>query len=90
MSNNNERRKHTRREVEVSTTVSMDGHQTVLKTKDLSDGGAFLQKGNSPIPAMGTIVFVEISPMENGGEPMVVRAKVVRVAPDGFGIIFLE
>ncbi len=90
MSNKHERRKYTRREVEVTTTVSLDGHQTVLKTKDLSDGGAFLQKGNSPIPAMGAEVFVEISPMEDGGETIVVRAKVVRVAPDGFGIIFLE
>lgn len=90
MPNNQEHRKYARRQIEVTTTVSVDGHQVVLKTKDLSDGGAFLQKGNSPIPAMDTEMFVEISSAEDGAEPMVTRAKVVHVAADGFGIIFLE
>ena len=90
MPNNQENRKHTRQEVELVTTVSVDGHKAVLTTKDLSDGGAFLQKGDAPMPPEGAEVFVEISAIIEGGDPMVAQARVVRVTPDGFGIVFLE
>lgn len=85
-----ERRNHARHEVEVIATVSVDGHKAILKTKDLSSGGAFLKKSDSPIPAIGTELFVEISSTGDSDEPMITRAEVVRVTSGGFGIIFLE
>lgn len=90
MPNNQENRKHARQEVELVTTISVDGHKAVLKTKDLSDGGAFLQKSDAPVPPVGTEVFVEISAIIEGEESMVAQARVVRVTPDGFAIVFLE
>jgi len=89
-SSNQERRNHARQQVELIATVSVDGHKAILKTRDLSKGGAFLKKGDSPIPPMGTELFVEISSAEESGEPMVVQAEVVRVTDSGFGIVFLE
>jgi len=85
-----ERRNHERHEVEITATISVDGHQATLTTRDLSKGGAFLFKGDSPIPPMGTELFVEISSTEDADEPLVTRAEVIRVTSNGFGIIFLE
>jgi hypothetical protein len=89
-SSQQERRSHARREVELIATVSVDGHQATLTTKDLSKGGAFLNKGESPIPSMGAELFVEIASTGDGDEPIVARAEVVRVTKNGFGIVFLE
>ncbi|MFV1997765.1 MAG: PilZ domain-containing protein [Acidiferrobacterales bacterium] len=89
-SNKQERRNYARRDVEVTATVSVEGHQATLTTKDLSEGGAFLKKGDSPIPSLGTELFVEISSTGGNDEPIVTRAEVIRVTSDGFGIIFLE
>ena len=76
--------------MEVIATVSVEGHRAILKTKDLSEGGAFLIKGDSPIPPMGTELFVEITSVGEHDEPMVAHAEVVRVTSEGFGIVFLE
>ncbi len=89
-SSNHERRNHVRHPMEIIATVSVEGHQTALTIKDLSKGGAFLKKGDSAIPPMGTELFVEISSTDDSEEPIVTRAEVVRVMSDGFGIIFLE
>lgn len=90
MSFENDNRKHDRKQVDVLSNVSVDGHETTLKIKDLSEGGAFVRKGDAPIPPIGTEIFVEIPAVIEGDEPLVAQAKVVRVTADGFAIIFLE
>lgn len=90
MPNSQERRDHDRREVEVTATVTVDGHHATLKTRDLSNGGAFLKKGDGPLPPAGTELFVEISAINSHDDPMVMRAEVVHVTSEGIGIIFLE
>jgi hypothetical protein len=90
VTNEQERRDHERRQVEVAATVSVGGHQTILKIRDLSDGGAFLKKGDEPLPPQGSEVFVEIAPISGGDDPMITRAEVVHVTSEGIGIVFLE
>lgn len=90
MPNSQERRRQDRREVEVTATVTVDGHHATLKTRDLSKGGAFLKKGDAPLPPAGTELFVEISAIDGNDDPMVMRAEVVHVTSKGIGIIFLE
>lgn len=87
---NQERRDHDRRDVEVTTTITVDSHHATLKTKDLSKGGAFLKKGDAPLPPEGTELFIEISAIDSNDDPIVMRAEVVRVTSEGIGIIFLE
>jgi len=88
--NSQERRDYDRREVEVTATITVDGHHATLKTRDLSKGGAFLKKGDAPLPPEGTELFVEITSEDNNDDPMVMRAEVVHVTPEGIGILFLE
>ncbi len=90
VTNKQERRNHERRQLEVAATVSVGGHQTILDIGDLSDGGAFLKKGDEPLPPQGTEVFVEITPISEGDDPMIMRAEVVHVTSEGMGIVFLE
>ena len=90
MPKNSERRDHDRRQIEVTATVSVDGHHATLKTRDLSDGGAFLRKGDAALPSIGAEVFVEISAADSADDPIVLRAEVVHVTSEGMGIVFLE
>ena len=90
MPSSQERRDSDRREVEVTATVTVDGHHATLKTKDLGKGGAFLKKGDTDLPPEGTEIFVEISDTAGNGDPIVMRAEVVHVTSEGIGILFLE
>lgn len=90
MSDKNENRQYRRKQVDFNSTVSIDGRQTTLRVKDLSEGGAFVRKGDFPIPPIGTELFVEIPALIEGDEPLVAQARVVRVTADGFAVVFLE
>jgi hypothetical protein len=85
-----ERRRHERVEVSRTAVVSVDGHETTVETRDLSNGGAFLKRGSAALPTEGTELYVDIHPDDPNEEPMIARARVVRVTEEGIGIVFLE
>ena len=85
-----EKRQHERVEVSRKAVVSVDGHETTVETRDLSEGGAFLKRGSSPLPTEGTELYVDIFPENPDEEQMIARARVVRVTEEGIGIVFLE
>ncbi len=84
-----ERRQHERVEVHRTAVISYEGHKTTVETIDLSNVGAFLQRGNSPLPTEGSKIFVDIAPDSPDEEPMIAEAKVVRVTESGIGIVFI-
>lgn len=62
-----------------------------LTTRDLSHGGAFIVKGDAPLPPVGAIVTVKAEkPEGDGAEPPVIRARVVRKTEDGIGVQFIS
>ncbi|KPK12379.1 MAG: hypothetical protein AMJ68_02535 [Acidithiobacillales bacterium SG8_45] len=85
-----ERRQYERKEVERKAIVSLDGHETTVLTGDISQGGAFLKRGSEPLPSEGAEIYVDIQTDVPGEEPMVARARVVRVTEEGIGIVFVD
>ncbi|GAB4344982.1 MAG: PilZ domain-containing protein [Gammaproteobacteria bacterium] len=62
--------------------------ETVLTTRDVSDGGVFLVTAGHPVPPVGTIIQGQVQgPVE---DLPVVAMEVVRVVPDGIGLRFLR
>ncbi|WP_081763284.1 PilZ domain-containing protein [Imhoffiella purpurea] len=64
---------------------------TVVRTDDLSNGGAFLVLDGVDPPPMGSRVQVKVVGPLGGGEPApLVDALVVRHAPDGVAVKFID
>lgn len=60
----------------------------VFTMRDLSDGGIFILVDNEPFPGVGSEVEVQVQ-----GLPVpapVRRMRVVRQAPDGYGLAFID
>ncbi|WP_139058731.1 PilZ domain-containing protein [Thiorhodococcus drewsii] len=63
----------------------------VVRTEDLSNGGAFLVLKGVDLPPMGSRVQVRVVGPLGGGEPApLVDALVVRHAPDGVAVQFID
>lgn len=74
-------------EVEVRDATS--GVQ-LLNTKDISDGGVFLEMDADSIPSIGTELELKLKEIGGGEEPQPVRVRVVRVTEDGVGLEFID
>ena len=78
----------------VATTLRLTcpGHgDMLLRTRDQSTGGVFLEKGNQEfLPPPGTTVFLQITELLDGEEAPVVKAEVVRANEEGIGVRFAE
>ncbi|VAW67400.1 hypothetical protein MNBD_GAMMA10-1446 [hydrothermal vent metagenome] len=62
-----------------------------VSTRNISDGGIYLILDDIELPPVGTEVKVRLkNQLGDGEEPPINRAKVVRQAPDGVGLVFLE
>ncbi|MEJ2107950.1 MAG: PilZ domain-containing protein [Acidiferrobacteraceae bacterium] len=86
-----ERRRAERRDIEVDATLTYEGFPPLkVRTRDLSATGVFLHCGSQSSPALGTEVYVEITPFDDQVEPMIVQAKVVRVTAEGIALAFME
>lgn len=57
-------------------------------TADISDGGLFVQLEGAEAPEVGSIVKVQVQDMPV--EAPVLRAEVVRLTPEGVGLMFVE
>lgn len=72
--------------VEVSCPVT---GTYILKSRNLSESGIFLDKGTHPLPEPDTIVTLRVSQGLEGDEAAPVRARVVRVLEDGMALQFI-
>lgn len=84
-------RKHERHPVHVDVTLNFqDKHASVTRTRDISDGGMFLELENPSNYPMGEMVHIQYKNPFRDNMDTHVDAIVVRVADDGIGIAFVE
>lgn len=88
------KRRHERFPMDVEVEISVAGllrrQRRILRTRDLSDGGVFVLSDERTCPAPGTVIEIRLTGLVDGQDPPVVRAKVVRVTPDGMAIAFVS
>jgi len=60
--------------------------ELVLRTRDLSHGGLFVYKDGHRLPAVGTVVEVQVQ--DTPHEAPVVRMEIVREDDEGLGMQF--
>ncbi|HJW81767.1 MAG TPA: PilZ domain-containing protein [Acidiferrobacterales bacterium] len=77
-------------EVEVMIPGFWKKRRQMLRTRDMSNSGVFLESGNQPCPPVGAELEVRISGPVGGEAPPVVRARVVRVSGDGMAVVFIR
>jgi hypothetical protein len=88
-----ERRANARHRIAIDAVLDTpDGRRMTLRLRDVSVGGAFLEKTDpaTPLPRIGSAVQMTIRyQSEHGTEVEKVRARIVRVNPAGLAIRFL-
>jgi hypothetical protein len=86
-----EKRRHERFKVPQPVEVTWpDGRVSTMITRDVSDGGVFLESHDEPMPEIGAEVLLKVKGMLGDEEPPTVRSRVVRVVPDGIGLCFVD
>ena len=87
-----EKRKYPRRSVELNVELSYpSGDVKTVKTRDISEGGLFLILDELEKPVLGEVVGVKLVDESAGKEVFPSdEAVVVRYAPDGVGLAFIE
>jgi len=86
MSNN---RKHPRLPLPMTVEVSIDKQGIAMtKTRDMSDGGVFLEKTDELDFEMGTKLTIKVVENMQGEQANEIPATVVRVAEDGVAVMF--
>lgn len=89
MSINN--RQHERHSIHVDVTVTYEEDKAqVTRTRDISDGGMFLELDNSSAYPMGEMVHIQYKNPFRDNMDTHLDAIIVRVADDGIGIAFVE
>jgi hypothetical protein len=86
----NNKRKYERFPISVEVRVEHpDLGVFILNTRDMSDGGVFLQFGGNPRrPVVGAEVSLQLAQLPDGSQPPTVRGHVARVSEDGFAVAF--
>jgi PilZ domain len=87
-----ENRKHERFDAFLEVEVTWPGHGTAKAlTQDLSDGGVRLEPPFKPPPPVGTVLEARlVATTGDGAEPPTLTARVVWVAPDAIGLMFVK
>ena len=67
-----------------------DGQKFKLCTRNMSTTGLFLETGNRPVPEVGKLIQVQVSSELGMPDAPLVKAEVIRVTDEGFGIMFLH
>lgn len=75
--------------MDVRVTTS-DGQSCIMKTRDVSDNGAFLENRDFPPPALGTFITLQIMDKLAEGETPQVKAEVMHINDEGFGVRFVD
>ena len=75
--------------VEVTNAAPM--RRFIMRTRDISDGGAYLQGHEVELPSPGSEITLQVlDSLGDGERPPKVRARVVRVHDDGMAVEFLD
>ncbi len=86
-----EKRMHERYRETLEIKITWQGNGTLIgKTRDFSDGGAFILVNSDPRPLPGTEVKLQLNSLVAGKEAPVLPARVVRTEPDGIAFEFLK
>ena len=75
--------------LKVEVTFS-DGRKAAYCTKNMSTTGLFLESGDNDIPAIGSIIHVKVASELGMPDAPLVKAEVMRITDEGFGIMFLS
>ncbi len=73
--------------ITVEVTVE-DEDPVIMKTRDVSDGGVFLESNENAILQMGMKVSIQVIEKMPGEQASEISATVVRVTDDGFAVQF--
>ncbi len=89
MSENN--RRYTRHDVQIDVTLTlMEDDARAMQTRDLSEGGMFLETTTPSDFPLGEMVHVNyLNPLRDNDDTYV-DAIIVRVCDNGIGIAFIE
>lgn len=78
-------------EVEVTIPKLFREQRRVMRTRDMSHGGLFLESDGKALPPLGAELKVRVLREAGDGEALpVVRARVVRVTAEGIAIEFIS
>ena len=86
-----DKRREPRLGVRLEVELKVDGEESAsLKTRDLSNGGVYLESSEGPLPAVGSIVYLRVKQgFQDGEDAPLVKAEIVRLDNDGFALKFL-
>lgn len=88
MTENN--RKYERHQIQVDVRLSyLEDGVTLVRTRDISDGGMFLEIDNASVYPLGEMVHLKYNDPTNENLETEMDAIIVRVADDGIGIAFV-
>jgi hypothetical protein len=88
--------KHERNHFRIGVTIDVEvefpsGEKMLMQTKNLSEGGVFLEADGILMPPIGTVIYVKVSQQHaDGEEPARVKAQIVHSTELGVGIQFIE
>lgn len=83
------KRKHPRLPLPMKVEICVEGHCAVVtKTRDMSDGGVFLERTDDLDLQAGTKLTIKVIESMSGGEASEIPATVVRVTDDGAAVQF--
>ncbi len=86
-----DQRKSTRRELHVDVQLSFLAYEpTPARTRDISEGGMFIEVDNSSEYHVGEMLHLRYSDPFRDNADTFIDAVVVRITSDGLGIAFPE
>jgi hypothetical protein len=89
MTENN--RKYTRHQIQIDVQLSyLDNDVTLVRTRDISEGGMFLETDNPSAYPLGEMVHLKYYDPAKEGLETEQDAIIVRIADDGIGIAFVS
>ncbi|MDH3342289.1 MAG: PilZ domain-containing protein [Gammaproteobacteria bacterium] len=89
MSENN--RRHARHDIQIDVSLTlMDNETKTMQTRDISDGGMFLNTNSPSDFPLGEMVHIQYNNPLSDNIETEVDAIVVRLNNDGVGVAFIE
>ncbi len=85
-----ERRTNNRLGIKLEVELKTEDQAQSLHTRDLSNSGVFLEKGESQLPPLDSIVYLRVKSQFDDGDAPLVKARVVRIDEHGIALTFLN
>ena len=84
-----ERRTNNRLGIRLEVELRAEDQECSLQSRDLSNSGVFLEKGDTQLPAINSIVYLRVKSQFEQGDPPLVKARVVRIDEEGIALKFI-